>query len=137
MAKGLCPGVGWSREKEWREQRKREKEREREANIPWGTWKTNKVLAQGLYHSRRCRASSGGGLESPGGKVLSRFPRSEELAVENEKEKKPQAPGFWHQKCKVRELEKVRFGKRTRPALYRNTSALMRREGAAVRLVSC
>ena len=37
--------------------------------------------------------------------------------------------------CKVRELEKARFRKR-RPALYRNRSPLMRREGAAVRLVS-
>ena len=119
------------------ERTEEEREREREVNIPWGTWKTNKVLAQGLYHSRRRRTSSGGGLESPGGKVLSRFPRSEELAVENENEKESQTPRFWHQKCKVRELEKVRFGKRTRPALYRNTSALMRQEGAAVRLVSC
>ena len=39
--------------------------------------------------------------------------------------------------CRVRELEKARFGKRTRPELYRNGSPLMRREGAAVRLVSC
>ena len=39
--------------------------------------------------------------------------------------------------CRVRELEKVRFGKRMRPALYRNRSPLMRWEGAAVRLVSC
>ena len=39
--------------------------------------------------------------------------------------------------CKWRELEKVRFRKRTRPAVYRNGSPLMRREGAAVRLVSC
>ena len=39
--------------------------------------------------------------------------------------------------CRVRELEKVRFRKRMRPALYRNRSPLMRREGAAVRLVSC
>ena len=38
---------------------------------------------------------------------------------------------------RVRELEKARFGKRTRPAVYRNGSPLMRREGAAVRLVSC
>ena len=36
----------------------------------------------------------------------------------------------------LRELEKARFGK-TRPALYRNRSPLMRPEGAAVRLVSC
>ena len=28
--------------------------------------------------------------------------------------------------CRVRELEKVRFGKRTRSALYRNRSPLMR-----------
>ena len=38
--------------------------------------------------------------------------------------------------CKVRELEKARFRKRMRPALYRNRSPLMRREGAAVRLGS-
>ena len=67
---------------------------------------------------------------------LSRFPQSEELAMENENEKEPQAPRFQHQKCKVRELEKARFGKRMRPALYRNTSSLMSQEGAAVRLVS-
>ena len=36
----------------------------------------------------------------------------------------------------LRELEKARFGK-TRPALYRNRSPLMRPEGASVRLVSC
>ena len=29
-------------------------------------------------------------------------------------------------KCRVRELEKARFGKRMRPALYRNRSPLMR-----------
>ena len=39
--------------------------------------------------------------------------------------------------CKVKELEKARFEKRTRLALYRNRSPLMRREGAAVRLVGC
>ena len=39
--------------------------------------------------------------------------------------------------CRARELEKTRFGKRTRPALYRNRSPVMRREGAAVTLVSC
>ena len=38
--------------------------------------------------------------------------------------------------CKVRELEKARFRKRTRAALHRNRSPLMRQEGAAVRLVS-
>jgi len=38
--------------------------------------------------------------------------------------------------CRVRELEKARFRKR-RPTLYRNRTPLMRREGAAVRLVSC
>ena len=37
---------------------------------------------------------------------------------------------------RVRELEKARFRKR-KPILYRNRSPLMRREGAAVRLVSC
>ena len=39
--------------------------------------------------------------------------------------------------CKVKELEKARFRKRTRLALYRNRSPLMRQEGAAVRLASC
>ena len=39
--------------------------------------------------------------------------------------------------CKVRELEKARFGERMRPILYRNRSPLMRREGAAIRPVSC
>jgi len=40
-------------------------------------------------------------------------------------------------RCSVRELEEARFGKRTRLAIYGNRSPLMRREGAAVRLVSC
>ena len=43
--------------------------KEREANISWDAWKTNKALTQGLYHSQRHKASSRGGLESPGGKV--------------------------------------------------------------------
>ena len=38
--------------------------------------------------------------------------------------------------CRVRELEKARFGKRMRLALYRNISPLMRQKGAVVRLVS-
>ena len=44
-------------------------------------------------------------------------------------------PGF--EVCRVRELEKTRFGKRMRPALYRNRSPSMRQEWAAVRLLSC
>ena len=40
-------------------------------------------------------------------------------------------------KCRVRELEKVKFGKRTRLALYGNRSPIIRQEGAAARLVSC
>ena len=40
-------------------------------------------------------------------------------------------------KCRVRELEKVRFGERMRPILYRNRSPLMRQKGAAVRPVNC
>lgn len=39
--------------------------------------------------------------------------------------------------CRVRKLEKAKFGKRTRPAIYRSGSPLTRREGAAVSLVSC
>ena len=45
--------------------------------------------------------------------------------------------GFGTKKCRVKELEKARFGKRMRLALYRNRSLLMRRDGAAVRLVRC
>ena len=66
---------------------------------------------------------------------LGRLPRSEELAMENKKE--PQPPGFWHQKCRVRELEKLRFRRRTRLALYKNRLPLKRPEGAAVRLAIC
>ena len=39
--------------------------------------------------------------------------------------------------CSIRVLEKARFRKTMRPALYRNRSPLMRWERAAVRLVSC
>ena len=39
--------------------------------------------------------------------------------------------------CRVRELEKSRFRKRMRPALYGNRSPLMRQGRAAVGLVSC
>ena len=67
MAKGLYPGVGWSQGKESVE--KRGRERERKTSIPRVMWKTNKALTQDLYHSRRHRASSQGGLESPGRKV--------------------------------------------------------------------
>ena len=70
-AKGSCPAVGQSRKKETVEKRGRERQRQREANIPWGMWKANRALTQGLYRSLRCRASSRGGLESPGGKVSS------------------------------------------------------------------
>ena len=108
------------------ERKEEEREREREANIPRGTWKTNKVLTQGLYRSRGCRGPLEEVLKARWQSELSRFPRSEELAMENENEKEPQAPGFRHQKCKVRELEKARFRKRMRPALYRNASSLMR-----------
>ena len=40
------------------ERTEEEREREREVNIPWGTWKTNNALTQGLYGSRRHRVSS-------------------------------------------------------------------------------
>ena len=132
MAKGLCPRVGWSRGKESVEKRGRE----RETNIPCVTWKTNKALTQDLYRSRRHRMSSLGGLESPGGKVSSagfHAPKSWLWRTW----RSLNLPGFSNKKCRVRELEKVKFGKRTRPALYRNRSPLMWREGAAVRLVSC
>ena len=44
---------------------------------------------------------------------------------------------FRYTDCRVRKFEKVRFRKRTRLSLFRNRSSLLRREGAAVRLVSC
>ena len=50
---------------------KRKREKERESSISWVTWKTNKAHTQDLYHSRRHRVSSQGGLESPGKKVSS------------------------------------------------------------------
>ena len=50
---------------------KRKREKERESSISRVTWKTNKARAQDLYHSQRHRASSQGGLESPGKKVSS------------------------------------------------------------------
>ena len=114
---------------------KRKGNGDRESSILWVTWKTNKTHAQDLYRSRRHSVSSQGDQKPRWESELSRLPCSEELAMENEKE--PQLPGFWHQKWKVRDLEKGRFWKRTRPELYRNRSSLMRWEGAAVRLVSC
>ena len=57
--------------------------------------------------------------------------------MENENEKEPQPLGFGTKKCRVRELEKVRFREGTRPILYRNRSPLMRQKGAAVRPVNC
>ena len=57
--------------------------------------------------------------------------------MKNESKKEPQPPRHRHQKCKVREVEKARFGKRMSLALYRNISSLLRQEGAAVRLVNC
>ena len=44
--------------------KKKERKRERKSKIPWVTWKANKAHTQDLYHSRRHRASSQGGLES-------------------------------------------------------------------------
>ena len=119
------------------ERTEEEREREREVNIPWGTWKTNNALNTGFVRLTKAqsvllRRSWKTRWESE----LGRFPRSKELAVknENENEREPQPSGFWHQKCKVKELENVRFRERMRPMLYRNRSPLIRREGAAVRL---
>ena len=89
MVKGLCPGVGRSREKESVEKRGRERRR------PVFLGVREKPM-QPLH-----RASSRGGLESPGGKVSS--------AGSSENQREPQPPGFGTKKCKVRELEKVRF----------------------------
>ena len=163
MAKGLCPGVGRSRgikheyvnlneratilllvyldnkclyKKKKKEKCREKRKREREANIPQVTWKTNKALTQDLYRSRRHRASSRGGLENPSGKVsLAGFHSAKSWPWRRRRNRN--LLGFRHQKCRVRELEKARFRKITRPALYGNRSHLMRQEGAAVRLVSC
>ena len=51
--------------------KERERKRERESSISRVMWKTNKAHAQDLYCPRRHRASSQGGLESPGEKVSS------------------------------------------------------------------
>ena len=45
------------------------RERERESSISRVMWKTNKAHTQDLYRSQRHRASSQGGLKSPGEKV--------------------------------------------------------------------
>ena len=70
----------------------------------------------------------GGGTEPPGYPEESKSWSAEEEIVAGN--------CFVYCVCRVRELEKARFRKRMRPALYRNRSPLMRREGAAVRLVS-
>ena len=54
MAKGLCPGVGQSCKTESVE--KRGREREREANIPWGTWKTNNALNTGFVRLTKAQS---------------------------------------------------------------------------------
>ena len=121
MAKGLCPGVVRSHGKESVEK----KTRERETNILQVMWKTNKALTQDLYCSRRHGVSSQGGLESPGRKVSSagfHAPKSWPWRTR----RNLNLPGSGTKKCWVRELEKARFGKRTRLALYRNRSPLMR-----------
>ena len=134
MAKGLCPGIGRFFGKESVE--KRGREREGETSIPRVTWKTNKALTQDSYHSRRHRASSRGDLESPDGKVSSAgFHTPKSWLWRTRRNLNLQ--GFGPKKYRVRELEKARFRKRMRLVLYRNRSPLMRREGAAVRLVSC
>ena len=135
MAEGLYPGVGWSQEKESVGKRGREREREKD-QYSSGTWKTNKALTHDLYRSRRHRTFSRGGLQSPSRTVsLAGFhaPKSWPWRTRSNLN----LPGFGTKKCRVRELEKVKFGERTRPALYRNRSPSMRQEGAAVRLVSC
>ena len=64
-----------------------------ETNIPWVTWKTSKALEQGLHHSRRHRASSQGGLESPGRRVSSAgFHAPENLERERERERRTWGP---------------------------------------------
>ena len=50
---------------------KRKREKERESSISRVMLKTNKANAQDLYRSQSHRASSQGGLESPGERVSS------------------------------------------------------------------
>ena len=126
--------LSWSWSVSWK--RKYREKRQRETNIPWGTCKTNKALTQGFCCSRRHRASSRGGLGSPGRKVSSAGFHAPKSWLWRTR-RNLNLPGPGTKKCRVRELEKARFGKRMRLALYRNRSPLMRREGAAVRLVSC
>ena len=73
--------------------------------------RASKALGQGLYHSRRHRASSERGLESPGRKVSSagfHAPKSWPWRTR----RILNFLGFGTKKCKVRELEKVRFKKK-------------------------
>ena len=105
--------------KKKKEKCREKRKREREANIPQVTWKTNKALTQDLYRSRRHRASSRGGLENPSGKVsLAGFHSAKSWPWRRRRNRN--LLGFRHQKCRVRELEKARFRKRTRRALHRN-----------------
>ena len=55
----------------WEPESIEKREKERESSISRATWKTNKAHAQDLNCSRRHRASSQGGLQSPGEKVSS------------------------------------------------------------------
>ena len=92
MAKGLCPGVGRSHEKESVEKTGRERER------PIFLGVRGKPIRP--LH-RTCTAHEGTGhppeeiLKAQAGKCARQASRSKELAVEKEKE--PQPLGFWHQ----------------------------------------
>ena len=90
-------GVGRSRGKESVE--KRGREGERETNIPQ-VIETNKALTQDLFCSRRHRASSRGGPESPGGKeslavfhALKSWPRGEQEGTSTSRVSAPKNVG--------------------------------------------
>ena len=96
MAKGLCPGVGQSQEKESVEKAGRERGRERPIFLV-----VHRKPIKPLHRTCTAHEGTGRSLKEPGQESkLGRLPLSEELAVEKEKE--PQPPGFRHQKCKVR-----------------------------------
>ena len=93
----------------------KESKREKEADIPWVTQRTTKALGEGLYRSRRHRASSRRGLESPGRKVSSAgfYAPENQPEGEGERERKndtgtqvsSETRVFYQQKCRLTYLQ--------------------------------
>ena len=123
MAKGLCPGVGQSCKKESVEKRGRERERPKFLGV---RGKPIKPLP------RACTAHEGTGhlpkevLKAQAGKAgLAGFHAPKSWPWRTRWRRNLNLPGFGTKKCRVRELEKVRFRESRRPALHRNRSPLM------------